>query len=311
VICTQPTEAVNNTVVIQVTSEAQLLSRARAVIRQYDPDILTGYNLTFDNNFLKERATGCGGKVYDEFCDVSRVIGVNAAFKVQKLTNAAMGTNERVLWDIPGRIVLDLFMYCKTNFSYLPSFKLDYVGHHFIKAGKVDMPWGRIIQSFSDSGTAAERGEVAHNWYEHIISYMHHVPCLHYVILHLAIIHGIHSEIDGLLCLQLLAHWSSHTAILEESAVSAVNASTIVDSGRQVKVISLLLSETYGRYVYNPPIQANDTDTDNTEAVGYQGATVIDTCRGFYGGPNDQVCLLDFARYVYPHTVTLHSHCTH
>jgi DNA polymerase elongation subunit (family B) len=65
-----------------------------------------------------------------------------------------------------------------------------------------------------------------------------------------------------------------------------------VDSGRQIKVISLLLTEIYGEYYYNPPEGLREDD----DGKGYEGAIVVDTEKGFYNGPCDQVVLLDFAR---------------
>ena len=69
--------------------------------------------------------------------------------------------------------------------------------------------------------------------------------------------------------------------------------STVIDSGRQIKVISLILAELFGHYYYNPPKNADEEGDDDAK---YEGATVIDTIKGFYGKPLQQVVLLDFAR---------------
>jgi DNA polymerase family B len=54
-----------------------------------------------------------------------------------------------------------------------------------------------------------------------------------------------------------------------------------------VKVVGLLQSELFGTYIFNTPPPAMDSS--------YEGATVIDTHRGYYGKPDEQVILLDFA----------------
>lgn len=64
-----------------------------------------------------------------------------------------------------------------------------------------------------------------------------------------------------------------------------------------VKVISLLLTEICDTHVFNPP--ANVEEDPDDDSGGYEGATVIDTVKGFYGGPLEQVILLDFAS-LYP-----------
>ena len=56
-----------------------------------------------------------------------------------------------------------------------------------------------------------------------------------------------------------------------------------------------MLAEIYDKYVFNPPASAEDLEDGEDE--GYEGATVIETVRGFYNGPLEQVVLLDFARY--------------
>lgn len=162
VICTQPTESLNGTNVIVVNNERELLLKTRALIKREDPDIMCGYNLTFDNGFIYARMRLYGGM--EDFAELGRVPGTQAAFQEQILSNAAMGTNKRVLWSVSGRIVLDLFLFCKITFTGLPTYKLDYVGQKFVGAGKVDMVFGTILESFSEKGTPELRGRVAAYW---------------------------------------------------------------------------------------------------------------------------------------------------
>jgi len=130
------------------------------------------------------------------------------------------------------------------------------------------------LEAFKDTGTPLLRGVVA-------------AYCLQ----------------DGYLCLKLLQKWAAHTSILEESACCVVNASLVLDSGRQIKVISLILAEIYDELVYNPPAAAKEDDGE-----GYAGATVIDTVAGYYSGFNDQVILGDFAS-LYPSLMRAHNVC--
>lgn len=84
-----------------------------------------------------------------------------------------------------------------------------------------------------------------------------------------------------------------------------MNASGVIDSGRQIKVISLLLAEVFGHYVYNP-LQEVDENAEDEE--GYQGAIVVATKPGFYNKPCDQVVLLDYAS-LYPSVMRAHGVC--
>lgn len=277
VLCTQPTVADGTRIEVTGT-ERQLLQRIAEIIKEHDPDIMTGYNLTFDNKFISKRleAHTAPMKGMPVLRDLYRSIGritpksnwsTAAFFREQVLQNAAMGTNERVLWCIPGRTVIDLFMYAKVTFPGRLSYKLDSVGHDFVGAGKDPVVFGEILQAFSEAGTDAERGRIA-------------TYCLQ----------------DGFLCLQLVDKWSAHVSIMQEAAISGLPMNGIMDSGRQVKVIGVILSEILGHYVFNNDVEDVEDAPAEEETGGYQGATVIDTIPGYYNGPCDQVVLLDFAR---------------
>jgi DNA polymerase elongation subunit (family B) len=266
VICTQPTTRVKGTNVIVVPGEWELLNEMARHILRHDPDILTGYNLSFDNKFLMEKA-----RKYQDLCDrnlidtpfnfysVGRFPHVASFFQESQITNAAMGCNDRVLWTIAGRAVIDLFMYAKANFTSMPDYKLNTMSEIFISSKKEDIHYGQIFEAFSDSEKNDLRGEVA-----------------------------FYCAIDGRLCLQLMKKWSAHIACMEEASVACMNYADISVTGRQIKVVSMIQGEIHGEWVFNTPPPAPEG--------GFQGATVIDPITGFYGGPTDQVVLLDFAR---------------
>jgi DNA polymerase elongation subunit (family B) len=159
VVCTQQTDEVGGTKVLRAENERDLFSKVREHILEHDPDILTGYNLLFDNNFLETR-----GKLYpgvlDEFLDIGRLINIPATFRRSTICSAALGNNERILWGIAGRWVMDLMLYAKSNFTSLPNFKLDTMGSMFVGERKHDMPFGRILKGFADPEEVALRGQV-------------------------------------------------------------------------------------------------------------------------------------------------------
>jgi DNA polymerase elongation subunit (family B) len=185
VLVSQPTDVVQNTNIIDCGSEEGLLRKFRELVKKYDPDIMTGYNLSFDNGFLERRLANVRNHLYDQLGRPSHAV---SSFKKQTLKSSALGTNERTLFDVPGRFVLDLFLYAKTNFPTMYNFKLNTVGNHFLGEGKVDMPFGKILEGFGEAGTPQLRGEIAH-----------------------------YCEIDGRLCLQLIQKWSAHVSCLEVS----------------------------------------------------------------------------------------------
>lgn len=132
VICSQPTKSVRDTVILQATDERDLLVKFKNLILEHDPDIISGYNTnSFDQKFLEYRL-----KIHNvDYSCLGR--GAPASFKEQILESAALGANAQTLWLIPGRMTIDLFMYCKTNFPTLPNFKLDTAAEIFVGDQKV------------------------------------------------------------------------------------------------------------------------------------------------------------------------------
>ncbi|KAG5187345.1 hypothetical protein JKP88DRAFT_307603 [Tribonema minus] len=282
VICTQPTAAVKGTNVVEVKNERELLITMRQHILQHDPDIMTGYNLTFDNKFLMLKAAkyksewesrSGAARMTDKFSfyDAGRFPHIASYFQESQITNAAMGCNDRVLWTVSGRAVIDLMMYAKANFTSMPDYKLNTMSDMFIHEHKEDIVFGQIFEGFNNADKYDLRGEIAY-----------------------------YCAIDGRLCLQLMKHWSAHVSCMEEAAVACMNYADISTTGRQIKVVSMIQGDIYGEWVFNTPPPA--------AAGGYQGATVIEPTTGFYGGPTDQVVLLDFAS-LYPNLMRSHGVC--
>ena len=129
---------VPGTEVIQATTEEEVLREWVQLIQNTDPDIITGYNITFfDMGYIQERADVLG--VADELINstmLSRYPGVRARYRESRLSSAAMGDNFMKTIEMPGRVVLDLCAAVRRNFASLSSYKLDSVAQEFL-FGKV------------------------------------------------------------------------------------------------------------------------------------------------------------------------------
>jgi DNA polymerase elongation subunit (family B) len=90
---------------------------------------------------------------------------------------------------------------------------------------------------------------------------------------------------------------------LQEAACCCINANIVLDSGRQIKVISLILSEIRDKYLYNALPQSKEDDESS-----YTGATVVETVPGYYGAENDQIILLDYGS-LYPNIMRSYNIC--
>ena len=112
VICTQPTASIDGTPVVVVENEKQLLLKMRAIIVNHNPDVLMGFNTgAFDIAFLRHRLGVHEGVA--SFFDISRIPNTKAYFREKTLQNSAMGTNQRVIWTVHGRLNIDLWLWAK------------------------------------------------------------------------------------------------------------------------------------------------------------------------------------------------------
>ena len=144
-------------------AEAQLLLRWQQLITEYDPDIITGYNIHgFDMLFMYERALELLAKTnkrhitqmdlwefekiekFKSFLTLGRftdeTVSVMRKAKAQlitkKLSSSALGDNLLYYFNTPGRVQIDLLKVCQNSMDKLPSYKLDDVASYYI-SGKI------------------------------------------------------------------------------------------------------------------------------------------------------------------------------
>ncbi len=123
------TPEVENSEVVCKKTEKGLLKAWVKTIQQQDPDIIIGYNIfSFDWKFLIERAEEL--HMLEDFLKMGRVKSEPDQI-IESTTTVASGTYELKYVKILGRIQIDLLNYFRKN-ENLSSYKLDYVGQHFI-----------------------------------------------------------------------------------------------------------------------------------------------------------------------------------
>lgn len=127
------TADIEGTIVQSFNTEEDLLLGFTKLLRQIDPDIITGYNIFgFDFMYMMERAKKLG--ISHRFERLSRVNGEQSPWVDQTLTSAALGTNLMKYYKMTGRVVVDLMKVAQRDFK-LSSYKLDYVSSYFIREG--------------------------------------------------------------------------------------------------------------------------------------------------------------------------------
>ena len=120
-------------------SELQLLGALSYLVVMSDPDWWTSYNGTsFDYSYMWDRFERLNRSSPSRFPYMSRLVGVRCPLKKKELSSAGTGDNVLSYFPLPGRVITDLFLNCKTSFK-LSSYTLNAVAHEFLPgtAGKV------------------------------------------------------------------------------------------------------------------------------------------------------------------------------
>jgi DNA polymerase elongation subunit (family B) len=120
-----------NIVVRSYETEAELLKGFTRLIKETDPDMLTGYNIFgFDFEYMYERAKLLDVETY--FSRLSRIKNQPCEYVESKLASSALGENLLKYYKMPGRVVFDLMKVIQRDYR-LPSYKLDEVASNFIR----------------------------------------------------------------------------------------------------------------------------------------------------------------------------------
>ena len=261
-------DAVEDTIVMQFPSEKKLLLSYAKFIREIDPDIIVGYNIFgFDNGYLFERAKVLG--IEEQFNYQSK-INKRTDIIVKKLDNQQSGFNDWKMTKLIGRTHIDLLQVIKKDFK-LESYKLDYVGEHFLKQGKDDVTPKEIFEAWStDLGTREKRTRV-----------------------------GKYCVQDTNLCLLLFEKFAVLPNHIEMAKVTKVPLEYLITRGQSIKVFSQISYETRKMGYLIPTLPYVEPDGK------FQGATVLKANIGYYQRP---VCGLDFAS-LYPSIMIAHNMC--
>jgi len=120
----------------QKDAEINLIREWISLIKNTDPDIITGYNITFfDMAYIYDRCEELGITKELVSQSLSRFPKTRARYTQRTLSSAAMGDNFLKTIEMPGRIVLDLCAAVRRNFPSLDSYKLDNVAKSFLFGG--------------------------------------------------------------------------------------------------------------------------------------------------------------------------------
>ncbi|KAK2581604.1 hypothetical protein KPH14_002110 [Odynerus spinipes] len=231
--------------VLSFNTENELLQKWAEFVRQLDPDIFTGYNITnFDFPYLIDRAKHLNVK---DFQFLGRIKNIKSVIKNQILQSKQMGRRENKTINFEGRVPFDLLLVLVRDYK-LRSYSLNAVSYHFLQEQKEDVHHSIITDL--QNGNAQTRRRLA-------------VYCLKDAYLPLRLL-------DKLMCIIIY---------MEMARVTGVSLTSLLTRGQQIKVVSQLLRKTREKDYLMPVHQGQASDEQ------FEGATVIEPKRGYYSDP--------------------------
>lgn len=201
--------------VIICQTEEEMIRKFSQLVRVLDPDVITGYNINyFDNAYICKRI----GKHDMECPNFGRLTNGKTYFRKSSWSSAAYGRNNLAIFDINGRIVLDLYRTIKDDYK-LPSYKLSFVSSHFrIGCNKLDVTAKQMFECYknlmdnpTDSECIRRQTEIAD--------------------------YCVRDSLLPILLMEKLYTWYSQ---VEYANVFNVNINVLTESGQQRRVISQL-----------------------------------------------------------------------
>lgn len=131
ILCLHKTDPIEGVDVRWYEDEEDLLLGWTKLMRETNPDIVTGYNIFgFDYDYLKRRSEKLD--IYARFSRLSRVNNEESRWIDTVLSSSALGENKLKYFDMVGRVNIDLMKVVQRDHK-LSSYKLDDVAANFIK----------------------------------------------------------------------------------------------------------------------------------------------------------------------------------
>lgn len=251
--------------VLSYETEKELLQSWAEFVRKVDPDLITGYNI---NNFdLWYLLNRATHLQATNFHFLGRIRNIKSAARDVVLQSKQMGRRENKSINIEGRVIFDLLLVLVRDYK-LRSYTLNSVSFHFLGEQKEDVHHSIITDL--QNGNEQTRRRLA-------------VYCLK----------------DALLPLRLLDKLMCVINYMEMARVTGVPLHYLLTRGQQIKVVSQLLRKAKEHDYIMPTYQGTGSDEQ------FEGATVIEPCRGYYDVP---IATLDFTS-LYPSIMMAHNLC--
>jgi DNA polymerase elongation subunit (family B) len=226
-------------------TEKEVLLAWTRLIKQLDPDIISGYNIFgFDHEFMYRRAVELGCE--DEFLEIARFKYKLAEYMEEDLNSSGMGDNKLNNMKMYGRINVDLLKRVQGDFKF-DTYKLDYVCYRILNKRKNDLPPQQIF--IKQRGNSGDRCIIARYCF-----------------------------IDCVLCNRLMDKMQIIAKNISMANVCSVPLSFLFFRGQGIKLLSLVSKECRQLGYLVPFVKKEEGD--EMEKEGFEGAVVLSATKG-------------------------------
>lgn len=266
----------SETTVEQCKTEEELIQRFACVVRQYDPDVLIGYNIdNFDMNYMHRRVQD-----KEMFYKTLSRTSQPARFSVINTTSVQQGAFCTRRFIIPGRTTIDLLPQAKAYNSTLKydkklaDLKLDTVGKQVLGSSKTGFTVQEIFKAHETKCPVANQQLVEYNIQ------------------------------DCVLVLQLQTALQCILQLLSLSQISWTSIDDVVHRGQSCRVMNIVSKYAHdaGFYINSPRVKRKWSEIDtviNVKKKKYQGAHCFEPIVDIH---TDYILGLDFAS-LYPSVI--------
>jgi DNA polymerase elongation subunit (family B) len=148
------TDPIEDTTVINVENEEQLLDNFFQLWEEYMPDIITGHNIySYDFPYILTRLNGYGRELPKE---ISRIPCIKPDKTKARWKSDGAGYNNMDIPKVEGCISFDTLPIIKRDYK-LSKYSLEAVGQHFLGQGKHDIKFKVAFKAWEDLMSAQEK----------------------------------------------------------------------------------------------------------------------------------------------------------
>lgn len=267
-----------DTEIIKVETEHDLVKQFAKIMREYDPDIVIGFNtLGFDYKYLNDRL----GYQSLKWPVMGRLKNVRMACRPGPVTySQAKGYSQINYNTLPGRIDIDLLKVIYVDHK-LDEYNLNFVSQHFLKKGKHDLSAEEMFAIYGRMCDAMDKPKDS----EEYISAMTEMRRT-----------ALYCVQDTELCFDLWEHLNMGVTSIEMANAVRVNIQDFYNRGQQIRCLSQLYEYTMKRGII--------MDAIPEEEIPFVGGKVQDPIPGKF----TNVLVIDF-QSLYPSIINGYNIC--